>query len=91
MREDFGETLFDTRIRRTVALHRAEGQGKSILQTEPTHPAAEDYRHLAREFEKRLLSRPPAARGPAWLGRMSKEVGTTLYGLLWPRTWRVRR
>ncbi len=45
---------FETLITRATALERAQGQGKTLFQTEPDHKVAEQFRSLAREFLARL-------------------------------------
>lgn len=46
---------FETGISRAVAIPEAQGVGKTIFQTEPSHKVTEEYRKLAREFESRIL------------------------------------
>jgi len=45
---------FETEISRAVAIPEAQGVGKTIFQTEPSHKVAEEYRKLAREVEARI-------------------------------------
>ena len=49
LKENFGDTVFDTRIRKTVRYAEAPVQGSSILKYDPTGAAAEAYRDLAKE------------------------------------------
>ncbi len=49
LRENFGDLVFDTRIRKTVRYAEAPVQGSSVLKYEPSGDAAEAYRQLARE------------------------------------------
>lgn len=45
---------FQTRISRAVAVAQAQNMGLTIIQTEPSHKVAEEYRQLAREVLARL-------------------------------------
>jgi chromosome partitioning protein len=49
LEENFGELVFKTRIRKTVRYAEAPVKGSSVLKYDPTGPAAEAYRHLAKE------------------------------------------
>jgi chromosome partitioning protein len=49
LKENFGDLVFDTRIRKTVRYAEAPVQGSSVLKYDPTGPAAEAYRELAKE------------------------------------------
>ena len=49
LKENFGDLVFDTRIRKTVRYAEAPVQGSSVLKYDPSGPAAEAYRELARE------------------------------------------
>jgi chromosome partitioning protein len=49
LKENFGDIVFDTRIRKTVRYAEAPVQGSSVLKYDPTGPAAEAYRELAKE------------------------------------------
>ena len=49
LKENFGELVFDTRIRKTVRYAEAPVQGSSVLKYDPTGSAAEAYRDLAKE------------------------------------------
>jgi chromosome partitioning protein len=49
LRENFGELVFDTHIRKTVRYAEAPVQGSSVLKYEPSGPAANAYRDLAKE------------------------------------------
>jgi chromosome partitioning protein len=49
LRENFGDLVYQTRIRKTVRYAEAPVQGSSILAYEPEGEAAELYRDLAKE------------------------------------------
>ena len=49
LQENFGELLFETRIRKTVRYAEAPVKGSSVLRYDPTGPAAQAYRDLAKE------------------------------------------
>jgi chromosome partitioning protein len=49
LRENFGELVYNTRIRKTVRFAEAPVKGSSVLAYEPTGEAAEMYRDLAKE------------------------------------------
>jgi chromosome partitioning protein len=49
LKENFGELVFETRIRKTVRYAEAPVQGSSVLKYEPSGTAAEAYRELAKE------------------------------------------
>ena len=49
LRENFGELVYHTRIRKTVRYAEAPVKGLSVLSYEPTGEAAEMYRDLAKE------------------------------------------
>ena len=49
LKENFGDIVFETRIRKTVRYAEAPVQGSSVLKYEPTGSAAEAYRELAKE------------------------------------------
>jgi chromosome partitioning protein len=49
LEENFGDLVFATRIRKTVRYAEAPVKGSSVLKYDPTGPAAEAYRELARE------------------------------------------
>jgi chromosome partitioning protein len=49
LEEHFGELVYDTRIRKTVRYAEAPVKGASVLRYEPTGPAAQAYRDLAKE------------------------------------------
>src|ERR687888_292740 len=49
LEENFGDLVFKTRIRKTVRYAEAPVQGSSVLKYDPTGPAAEAYRSLAKE------------------------------------------
>ena len=49
LRENFGELVFNTRIRKTIRFAEAPVKGSSIIAYEPDGEAAELYRDLAKE------------------------------------------
>jgi chromosome partitioning protein len=59
LKENFGELVFDTRIRKTIRYAEAPVQGASVLKYDPSGQAAEAYRDLAKEV---LNGAKPRAR-----------------------------
>jgi chromosome partitioning protein len=57
--ENFGDLVFDTRIRKTIRYAEAPVQGSSVLKYDPSGSAAEAYRMLAKEV---LNGAKPRAR-----------------------------
>jgi chromosome partitioning protein len=56
LEENFGELVYRTRIRKTIRYAEAPVKGSSVLKYDPTGPAAEAYRQLAREvLQKEVL------------------------------------
>ena len=49
LEENFGDLVFDTRIRKTVRYAEAPVKGTSVLKYDPSGDAAEAYRQLAKE------------------------------------------
>jgi chromosome partitioning protein len=49
LEENFGDRLFGARIRKTVRFAEAPVRGMSVLKYDPTGPAADAYRRLAKE------------------------------------------
>ncbi len=49
LRENFGELVFNTRIRKTIRYAEAPVKGQSIMAYDPSGEAAEVYRDLAKE------------------------------------------
>jgi chromosome partitioning protein len=49
LKENFGELVFQTKIRKTIRYAEAPVKGESVLKYDPTSEAAELYRDLARE------------------------------------------
>jgi chromosome partitioning protein len=49
LQENFGELVFDTKIRKTIRYAEAPVKGASVLKYDPTGSAAEAYRDLAKE------------------------------------------
>src|SRR5215210_3101212 len=49
LRENFGDLVFNTRIRKTIRYAEAPVKGQSVLQYDPSSEAAEMYRDLAKE------------------------------------------
>jgi chromosome partitioning protein len=58
LKENFGDLVFDTRIRKTIRYAEAPVQGSSVLKYEPSGPAAEAYRELAKEVLNGAKTRP---------------------------------
>jgi chromosome partitioning protein len=49
LRENFGDLVYNTRIRKTVRFAEAPVKGTSVLAYEPNGEAASMYRDLAKE------------------------------------------
>jgi chromosome partitioning protein len=49
LQENFGDLVFDTKIRKTVRYAEAPVKGTSVLKYDPSGSAAEAYRNLAKE------------------------------------------
>ena len=49
LEENFGDLVFKTRIRKTIRYAEAPVRGSSVLKYDPTGPAAQAYRELAKE------------------------------------------
>jgi chromosome partitioning protein len=49
LEEHFGDLVFETRIRKTVRYAEAPVKGSSVLRYDPSGPAAQAYRDLAKE------------------------------------------
>jgi len=49
LQENFGDLVFETRIRKTVRYAEAPVKGSSVLRYDPTRPSAQAYRDLAKE------------------------------------------
>jgi chromosome partitioning protein len=49
LEEHFGDLVYNTRIRKTIRYAEAPVKGSSVLRYEPTGPAAQAYRDLAKE------------------------------------------
>src|SRR5919112_5301230 len=49
LQENFGDLVFDTRIRKTIRYAEAPVKGTSVLKYDPSGRAAEAYRELAKE------------------------------------------
>ncbi len=49
LQENFGDLLFNTRIRKTIRFAEAPVKGSSVLKYDPSGPAADSYRQLAKE------------------------------------------
>jgi chromosome partitioning protein len=60
LRENFGDLVFNTRIRKTVRYAEAPVKGTSVLAYEPSGEAAEMYRDLAKEVLSGQKSRQHA-------------------------------
>ena len=48
--EDFGDKVFETRIRTNITLAHAQEKGMDIFHYDPGAHGAFDYRHLAQEL-----------------------------------------
>jgi len=62
VRDRFGRAVLKTRIRQTVRLAEAPSWQQPITSYAPRHPAADDFRSLARELERRISSRKGTRR-----------------------------
>ncbi len=60
LEENFGELVYRTRIRKTVRYAEAPVKGSSVLRYDPTGPAAEAYRELAKEVQRGAQAREHA-------------------------------
>jgi len=49
LQENFGDLVFDTRIKKTVRYAEAPVKGTSVLKYDPSGSAAQAYRDLAKE------------------------------------------
>jgi chromosome partitioning protein len=49
LKENFGDLVFNTHIRKRIRYAEAPVQGLSVLKYDPSGPAAEAYRELAKE------------------------------------------
>jgi chromosome partitioning protein len=53
LRENFGDLVYNTRIRKTIRFAEAPVKGQSVLAYDPTSEAAEVYRDFAKEVLRR--------------------------------------
>jgi chromosome partitioning protein len=60
LRENFGDLVFKTRIRKTIRYAEAPVKGLSVLKYDPTGEAAEAYRDLAKEVLRGAKTREHA-------------------------------
>jgi chromosome partitioning protein len=60
LEENFGDLVFNTRIRKTIRYAEAPVKGSSIMRYDPKGPAAEAYRELAKEVLDGAKSREHA-------------------------------
>lgn len=60
LEEHFGDLVYETRIRKTVRYAEAPVKGSSVLRYDPSGPAAQAYRDLAREVLDGAQAREPA-------------------------------
>lgn len=58
----FPDRLFNSKIRRDIAVSRAVFEGKPVFETSPTSNASLDYRNLTKEFLKRAEKGNPLAK-----------------------------
>jgi chromosome partitioning protein len=49
LQENFGDLVFDTKIKKTVRYAEAPVKGTSVLKYDPSGSAAQAYRDLAKE------------------------------------------
>jgi chromosome partitioning protein len=49
LKENFGDLVFNTSIRKTIRYAEAPVQGSSVLKYDPSGSAADAYRELAKE------------------------------------------
>jgi chromosome partitioning protein len=49
LKENFGNLVFDTKIKKTIRYAEAPVQGSSVLKYDPSGSAAKAYRDLAKE------------------------------------------
>ena len=54
VQEVFGAAKFRTTISRSTVVPAAQKENRTVFQTNPSHPVAEQYRALAREIEERI-------------------------------------
>jgi chromosome partitioning protein len=52
LEENFGDLVFNTRIRKTIRYAEAPVKGSSVLKYDPSGSAADAYRMLAKEVQK---------------------------------------
>ena len=62
LQENFGALVYQTRIRKTVRYAEAPVKGSSVLKYDPSGPAAEAYRELARELVAKEVTHGAQAR-----------------------------
>ena len=62
IQSSFPDLLFQSKIRRDIAVNRAILQGKPVIDTEPRSRASLDYQDLTKEFLVRLNARTPVLR-----------------------------
>src|SRR5438128_2173340 len=60
LEENFGDLVYRTRIRKTIRYAEAPVKGSSVLRYDPTGPAAQAYRDLAKEVLDGAHAREPA-------------------------------
>jgi len=67
--EVFGAAKFRTTVSRSTVVPAAQKERRTVFQTNPSHPVAEQYRQLAQEIEVRVaeLSGQPLAAGESVL------------------------
>jgi chromosome partitioning protein len=62
LEENFGELVYQTRIRKTIRYAEAPVKGSSVLRYDPSGPAAEAYRELAKEVLAKEVAHGAQAR-----------------------------
>ena len=60
LRENFGDLVFNTRIRKTIRYAEAPVKGTSVLKYDPSGDAADAYRQLAKEVRNAAKARQHA-------------------------------
>ena len=64
LKENFGDLVFKTRIKKTVRYAEAPVKGSSVLKYDSSGPAAKAYRDLAKEVLNGATSRASMREGP---------------------------
>jgi chromosome partitioning protein len=81
IRRHFADALYETVLRPNIKLAEAPSHGQSVLKYAPDSNGAEDYRALAREYQKRSVARALGAGSaalaplPPGIGRPAQSTG----------------